>query len=130
MLAAVAALLLLPSCGDSDSSDAALAGARRDAAQALDEVDALGTRLDVVESDLTSARDDAAATSGRLDRLAKQLRGAIADLRESLSSAEESASGAQTNASEALDEAQSIAREVAVLSNRLDYHLRNHGGGS
>lgn len=130
MAALVGAALV--SCGEGGGP---LAGsdetARRDAAQALDSVDELRADLEAELDDL-AARVEVAATddekvrsrlSRRLEYLAKKLDRALARMARRLDAAE----GAGATAESALAEARSVARELAVLDKRLDYHLGNHG---
>jgi hypothetical protein len=59
--------------------------------------------------------------------VAGDLEGRVKALRASLDEIADAADGAAANASAALGEAQAAARDVAVLGNRLDYHLRQGG---
>jgi ABC-type transporter Mla subunit MlaD len=106
--------------------------ARRKASQALDSVDELRTELEAELDDLAGRVDEAGSDdqrfrsrlSRRLDHLAKKLDRALEQMARALQSAE----GAGATADSALAQARSVARELAVLDKRLDYHLSNHGG--
>jgi chromosome segregation ATPase len=134
----IAALVLAGcvGCAQPGTSTGAADAARRDATEALESVDDLRAELTVQIDDLTtlteklqgdlSARDRRdAKVDDRLDRLARRLERAIARIARSLESSDAVASDVQT----ALAEARSVARDLAVLDQRLDYHLKNHGGG-
>lgn len=106
--------------------------ARRNAAQALESVDDLRAELEAELDDLAGQIEAAGSDderfrsrlSRRLDHLAKKLDRALERMAQRL----EVARGAGATADSALAEARSVARELAVLDKRLDYHLRNHGG--
>jgi chromosome segregation ATPase len=141
----IAALVLAGcvGCAQPGASTGAADAARRDATEALESVDDLRAELTVQIDDLTtlteklqgdlSARDRRDAKvddrldrlARRLDRLARRLDRALARIARSLESSDAVASDVQT----ALAEARSVARDLAVLDQRLDYHLKNHGGG-
>ena len=89
----------------------------------------LEARLDELEGDLDSARAGNEELTGRLDAVRDRLAKSIDKLRGSLDKLESSVAGAGDDADEALGVAGEAARDISVLGNRLDYHLRNHGGG-
>jgi ABC-type transporter Mla subunit MlaD len=133
LVPAALVLVAFAACGDGGGPLASPdETARRNAAEALDSVDDLRTELEAELDDL-AGRIEAAGSederfrsrlSGRLDRLAKKLDRVLDRLARRL----EAARGAGATADSALAEARSVARELAVLDKRLDYHLRNHGG--
>ncbi|HEX2196678.1 MAG TPA: hypothetical protein VHJ76_07105 [Actinomycetota bacterium] len=100
--------------------------ARESAAEAVAAVDDLEDRIAELEDDL----DDAGRVSERVDRVTERLWDSLAKLRKSLDEAEAGASDASATAGAALGRAEQAARDLAVLGNRYDYHLRRyHGGG-
>jgi predicted nucleic acid-binding Zn-ribbon protein len=118
--AALAAAVVLPACGTGSGSeeslrkaDDALAAAER----SQESVDALEEQVSSLEDRLGDARRKGAALSSRLDKATGRLWDSLAKLRTAVSDASGSASGA-------LSAAQSAAREIAVLTQRFDYHLR------
>ncbi|MQA98751.1 MAG: hypothetical protein GEU78_00415 [Actinobacteria bacterium] len=133
LVSAALALAVFAACGDGGGPLASPdETARRDAAEALESVGDLRTELEAELDDL-SRRIEAAGSkderfrsrlSRRLDRLARRLDRALERMAQRL----EVAQGAGATADSALAEARSVARELAVLEKRLDYHLRNHGG--
>jgi hypothetical protein len=129
----LAALLLavFSACGEGAgplaSSDET---ARRNASQAKASVEDLRAELEAEMETLADqieaaeADDERAATQmgERLDYLAKRLNGALDRMAKRL----EAIDGASASAESALAEARTVARDLAVLDKRLDYHLRNH----
>ena len=113
--------------GELDSETAGdLQEARADAAQAVERVDSLEARLDALAEQL----DDAVLDRKRLNRVTERLESALADLRKALHAAESSADTAAADAASALARADQAARDLAVLEDRYEYHLRRyHGGG-
>ena len=100
--------------------------AREAAAEAAAAVDDLEDRIAALEDDL----DDAAGVKERVDRVAERLWGSLGKLRKSLDDVRSGASDAAATADAALSRAEQAARDLAVLGNRYDYHLRRyHGGG-
>ena len=132
ILLAAAALVVagLAGCGEASgplsSSDET---ARRDAAEALEAVDALRAEL---EDDVAGLRDELEAAEGhettllrRIDKLSDRLDRALARVQRRF----EGLGGAAQNAESALSEARAVARDLAVLDERLDYHVKHHQGG-
>ncbi|HEY7874767.1 MAG TPA: hypothetical protein VIG64_06555 [Actinomycetota bacterium] len=122
MAAAVSVAFVLPACGaGSASDDAALVRKADDAAAAaersLEAVEDLEAQVDTLQAKLDDARRKGAALSDRLDK-------ATTRLWESLGNLRASAGDASSSASSALATAQSASRDIAVLTQRLDYHLR------
>jgi outer membrane murein-binding lipoprotein Lpp len=126
--AVVLSAALLGACG-SGEGDERLARATEQSEQALGQIVELKARLDELEGDLDSARAGNEELTGRLDAVSGRLERSIDKLRGSLGKLESSVAGAGDDADEALGVAGEAARDISVLSNRLDYHLRNHGGG-
>jgi hypothetical protein len=123
--AAVVAAAVVPGCGSgSGSDDAALRRAdeaRAAAARSLDAVEGLQDDVDSLTHRLADARAKDAALGHRLDSISERLWDSLGRLRSSIDDASSSASSA-------LGAAQSAARDIAVLEQRLDYHLRQGGG--
>jgi outer membrane murein-binding lipoprotein Lpp len=129
VIGAVVACALVAGCGRGDLDTLTrerLDDAATGATQALDEVDALESRVDALASSFADdSRDD-----DRIDEKVKKLRQTLRDLRASLKSVRSSAGSAASEAGSALAEAQELARDLAVLEQRYEYHLRRyHGGG-
>jgi hypothetical protein len=100
--------------------------ARSTPAEAMDAVDDLEARVEELEGDLAAAD----RVSERVDRVSERLWASLAKLRKSLDEARGAAGDAAANADAALGSAQQAARDLALLGNRYDYHLRRyHGGG-
>lgn len=129
LVAAVVAIAsVAPACGRASDD------ARAVADEALARIDGLEARIGELEAELEKARGrlkdardireqisrDVAALGRRLDRSLAGLRAAVSDVR----------STASEGAAAAVAEAQGVARELGVLEQRYDYHLRRyHGGG-
>lgn len=117
----------VPGCGSGsagDDADAALRRAERAQAAAdrsLDAVHELEAEVDSLTERLHDAHAQDEAIRDRLDGVTKRLWDSIARARAG-------ASDAAGSASSALATAQSAARDLAVLSKRLDYHLQQSGG--
>ena len=126
--AVVLSAALLGACG-SGEGDEQLARAQEQSDQALDRIGELEARLDELEGDLDAARAGNEELTGRLDAVSGKLGKSIDKLRGSLDELETSVAGAGADADDALGVAGEAARDISVLGNRLDYHLRNHGGG-
>ncbi|MGH2749710.1 MAG: hypothetical protein ACRDK3_02360 [Actinomycetota bacterium] len=124
----VLASAALPACG-SGEGEQALASAREQTREALARLERLEGRIDELESELGDARVSNDGVSARLDDLARKLKKSTARLEGSLGEAEGSATSAGGRAEEALGVAGEAARDISILTNRLNYHLRDHGGG-
>ena len=129
-LAAVALLasVALSACG-SGEADEALARAQRGADDALEAVAKLEETTGELETELGELRADGDDLTARLDALAAKLKQRTETLETSIAKAKTSASTAAGDAASALGTASEAAREISILTNRLNYHLRNHGGG-
>ncbi len=100
--------------------------ARESAAEAVAAVDGLEERIAALEDDL----DEASRVSERVDRVSERLWASLAKLRKSLDDVRSGTDDAAASADAALGRAEQAARDLAVLGNRYDYHLRrDHGGG-
>jgi hypothetical protein len=129
-LAAVVLLasVALSACG-SGEADEAVATAHRRADDAVAAVEKLEERTAELETELGGLRVDGDDLAARLDALAAKLKQRTERLEASIAKAKSSASTAAGDAADALGTASEAAREISVLTNRLNYHLRNHGGG-
>ncbi|MGH2729345.1 MAG: hypothetical protein ACRDJI_01925 [Actinomycetota bacterium] len=129
VIGAALALAVVAGCGRGDldsSTQERLDDAATGATRALDEVDTLESRVDALASSFADVRRD----DDRIDETVKKLRQTLRDLRASLKSVRSSAGSAASDAGAALAEAQELARDLAVLEQRYEYHLRRyHGGG-
>lgn len=129
-LAAVVILasITLSACG-SGEGDEALAAARQRAEDALQGLRELERRTGELEGELGDLRAEGDDLTSRLDALAAKLKRRTERLEASIADAKSSASSAAGEAGDALNTAGEAAREISILTNRLNYHLRNHGGG-
>lgn len=124
----VTALAVLTACGSDAGSaptDPADATARAQAAEALDRVASLTDRVDRLGAELQDQErarrrmiDD---VKTRIGALAERLRGALGAVRAV-------AESAGVDADAAAAQIGGIARNLSVLEERFDYHLRNGGG--
>lgn len=106
--------------------------AGREARRALQVAERLETRVSDLESDLeeTLRRGDLKDLKKNLGSLRKNLRSALADLRSALGDAKGQIGTATSAADSAMARAEKIARDLAVLQDRFNFHLkRDHGGG-
>jgi hypothetical protein len=124
----VAALAVLTACGSdagADRTDPADAAARAQAAEALDRVASLTDRVERLGSEL---RDQERAQRRLADGIETRL-GVLAErLREALDAVRVAAESAGADADAAEAQIGGIARNLSVLKERFDYHLRNGGG--
>jgi chromosome segregation ATPase len=132
--AAVAILAVLGACGDAEALDPAV---ERRIEQALERAEdaeksvaGLERRIENLSARLTAAEDARDELAAVLDAKTSRLRRAIRDARAAIDGARGSADSAAHEASSALAEARKAARDLSVLGQRYDYHLkRYHGGG-
>ena len=124
----VTALAVLTACGsDADSApiDPADAAARAQAAEALDGVASLTDRIERLGSEL---QDQERAQRRMIDEIKTRI-GVLAErLREALGAVRAAAESAGADADAAAAQIGGIARNLSVLGERFDYHLRNGGG--
>ena len=123
----VLASVTLSACG-SGEGDEALVAARQRAENALEGLRELEQRTGELETELGDLRAAGDDVTSRLDALAAKLNTKTEKLVTSIADAEASASAAAGEAGDALGSAGDAAREISILTNRLNYHLRNHGG--
>jgi predicted nucleic acid-binding Zn-ribbon protein len=123
--AAVTVAVALPACGSGSGSDESLVRkadeAMTTAERSLEAVDELEGEVAALESRLDDARRKGAALSSRLDKATTKLWDSLDRLRTTTDDASASASSAVASA-------QAAARDIAVLTQRFDYHLRQAGG--
>jgi hypothetical protein len=108
------------------------AAARADAGRALASVQRLHGQIARLRHRLTVAHATQAAVRKRLARLSGGLWGAVEKLKSSLHDVQSqvsAAAGAQSSASDALATAVQTSKDLSVLQQRFDYHLRHSGGG-
>ena len=127
-IAIVAALAVLTACGSDAGSariDPADEAARAQAAEALDRVASLTDRVERLGSEI---RVQERAQRRMVDGIKTRL-GALAErLREALATVRAAAESAGADASAAAAQIGGVARNLSVLKERFDYHLRNGGG--
>lgn len=124
----VTALAVLTACGSDAGSaptDPADATARAQAAEALDRVASLTDRVDRLGAEL---QDQERARRRMIDDVKTRI-GALAErLRDALGAVRAAAESAGADADAAAAQIGGIARNLSVLEERFDYHLRNGGG--
>lgn len=139
-LALLSALVLAVACGDAGALDSGaekeLEAARDLAEQAQGDANAALRRVGELEREMAGLDDHLAASGkarkklrARLERLGDGLRDSLEKLRTALEDARSGAGSAQASADEALARAGQIARDLAVLEQRYNYHLRRYHGG-
>ncbi len=130
LTAAVAALMMLAACGDEPPKAAVDAAAVADLEDRVSELEAeLQDRVEELEGSDSSH-------GARLDRISERLTGSLAELKDklkdslkdSLKELRGTTEDAAANASSALGSIGSLERDLRILTERLDYHLRQHGG--
>ncbi len=127
------ALALSTSCGRGEEGDAPLLDvgdeqAREQAADALAALDALEEQIEELEQRVESLEDERVRTSKRLDRATERLWSSLSNLRAAVADAKAAGDSASSDVASALGQADAAARAIAVLDNRFEYHLRQHGG--
>jgi chromosome segregation ATPase len=129
----VVVALTLGACAEGGGDAAAQdATARREARAATEATEALEERVAELEADLseTLGEGDLKDLKSSLRSLRQNLRGAIAGLRASLHDLKGEVSSASSSAASALSKAEGAARDLAVLEDRFNFHLKKeHGGG-
>ena len=126
LLLFVALVIALPACArtEAPAPDDDAAAATAEALADLDE------RVATLEADLASLETARERAGNRLRKLSGRLKGALDRLRDSLAEVRATAGTSGDNAAAALATANSAARDLEVLEERYDYHLRRyHGGG-
>jgi TolA-binding protein len=140
VIALLAAAFALSACASGAAEghlSAAQARAVRDEARhALATVEQLRSELSDLEDRLEAMRARDRRAGQRLGRLSDKLwnvlaklRGKVADASAAAGAVKQDADAAQSAASSALDEAEQVGKDLAVLEQRFDYHLRHSGGG-
>ncbi len=131
------ALVLAAACGGPEELGAAARDrldaatgvaedARAEARAAADRVADLSESFEELQADVDRGRKIAA----RVAELRERLQASIRDLRSGLADVRSTAGAGAASAEDALARASQVARDLAVLEERYDYHLRRyHGGG-
>jgi chromosome segregation ATPase len=127
-------VVIATACGDSQGN---LDQARSAAVRALERVERLEARLQAVDRELESVSNQSVRASragqrlrDRLTATGQRLTAALTGIRESIGALTATAESTMGDASSALTEARRAARDLAILQQRYDYHLRRyHGGG-
>lgn len=117
-------------CGDEASGPTQrdLDEARAAAAEATEAVERLEARVESLEDDLATAEEASSGLGKRLRAATKSLRASLGDIRASLGDVRSSASEAVADADAALGQVGVVARDLTVLEDRFNFHLRSHGG--
>jgi outer membrane murein-binding lipoprotein Lpp len=102
----------------------------RQASSATEAIDALSERLKAVRKDIAALEAGNERAAARLDRVTGSLWASLRKTRGLVAEARAGSSDALVEAESALQRAESAARNLSVLQDRFDYHLRvDHGGG-
>lgn len=124
------ALLALGACGSEDPPSTADEQAREQAAAAEAAVETLQETTSELVERLEDLEADGARYETRLAAITERLWKSLGNVRSSLGDARDDSGSALSQVSSALAEARAAARELTILENRFDYHLRSdHGGG-
>ena len=123
----ILASVTLSACG-SGEGDEALAAAQQRAEDALQGLREVERRTGELETELGDLRAEGNDVTSRLNALAAKLKSKTEKLETSIADAQSSASSAAGDAGDALGTAGEASREISILTNRLNYHLRNSGG--
>ena len=134
LLLVVAAAALFLSLWGRETSNAATEAAAEQAVllqEAQTQIDALEDRTEQLEAELAEATAEAAGDDLdlRLDRASERLWASVTKLREALSETKAAGDSAAEDAGSALANASAALRDLTILENRFEYHLRRHGGG-
>lgn len=129
----VVIVALFVACGDDGETRAAderVTDVIRQAEDTAATVDALTSTVEDLEAELDDLRSEGEDASAALKALRKKLNGALADLRTSLKDAKGKGDAAQASAASAASRAAEIARELTILEDRFNFHLKSdHKGG-
>lgn len=96
---------------------------------ALVQIDGLQERTVELEAELTEVSQARHEARTQLEAVSERLWGSVATLRRALAKARSTGSSASSDAASALVNAGAALRELAILENRFEYHLRQEGGG-
>lgn len=131
LLVLALAALILSACGREISHEATRAAAEqgRLLEEARAEIAALEERTRELEESLARVEDQRDIAGTRVDRVSERLWSSLAKLREALSETKASGKSAAGDAASALANASAALRDLTILENRFEYHLRQHGGG-
>lgn len=128
VLAATGAWLWAQREADAGVGAARTATARAAAAEAA--VAELSTELDRLEDRLGAATEDNGRFAARMERVREALWSSLQSLRGELAQARAGSKEALAGVGAAASEAQAAARQLSILEDRFEYHLRaDHGGG-
>ena len=134
LLLILAAAALFLSVWSRESSEAATEVAAEQAALLADaraEIDALEERAGLLEADLAEAtaasRSDDLAL--RMEEVTARLWASVKKLRAALSESRSTGKAAASDAASAAANAGAALRELTILENRFEYHLRQEGSG-
>ena len=136
LAAAIAfAVVGLAACGGGEG-DGELEAAQQRSTEALEDIERLEGALDELDGELKALGVDNDELTADHDELAARLgdvngrfKKSVGELTAALTELEASTMTARSNADDALGLAAEATRDISILTNRLDYHLRNHGGG-
>jgi uncharacterized protein with von Willebrand factor type A (vWA) domain len=134
VIVALAALVVTAWGSNRDSGVAAQAAqVARDQADRLDgalaQIEALQERTTELEAELAETEERSGRAGSQLERVSGRLWSSLDKLRRSVADAKSANSSASSDAATALANAGSALRDLAILENRFEYHLRQHGGG-
>jgi hypothetical protein len=116
----------LGACGGGGGVSPSEAAAR--AGQALSGLHSLQAKVDALQARASAQDDVEKSLTARLDKLSHQLSASMGKLKASLDGIKSASDKAAQDAAGALSSAGSAAHDLAVLTQRFDYHLRHSGG--
>lgn len=141
-IAAAVASCLLAGCAATQASAPASRHGSPGARKALAAVEHLENRADNLRGKLHALQAHDQELRRGLDKLAGRLARAVADLHSRIDAVATTAAGANdkasaamakagavaTDAAQAIAKTEAVSREIEVLTQRFDYHLRHSGG--
>jgi septal ring factor EnvC (AmiA/AmiB activator) len=130
VLLGLSLLLAAPACQQAAASRSAVSAHDQEVAARLDALEGQVRRIHADDKQLTRA---AAKTSHRIASLARRLDGAAATLerlKHKLGDAGSATAAAAAAADSAASQAAELARRLAILEKRFEYHLKHDPGSA
>ena len=126
----VALALFSGGCGtDAPESESDPAGdeAAAEVQAALEgDIDSLTTQVDRLKDEVRALRVFKRSVNPRFGRLSERMRSALESVRASVGEAKAAAGSSASESADALARAEEIARELAVLEQRYEVHMRRY----
>jgi cell division protein FtsB len=126
-LAAGAWILVASLQAKSVEADAAGQAAAEAAAEADATLERMSARVASLQKRIEKLESDGDRLGARVGRIGDRLWSAVGNLRAALHEARSNTVAANDAAAGALQRAEAAARDLTVLEDRFDYHLRSHG---